>query len=337
MLPRFVQYAPLYRSLPVEELKRLASGRSVRVLGSASKGLVQTLSLAKSKSTVLSGRFQVDVMALAEVLERSPPADVTIVSDPDWADIILANDDLLFVLRQKSREALVLPQVCRPAGLAFMWRSDASAHETDGAHHWRWAQSLDSRLSLRICGPVDPQRPALLHFSVWLAPHASNELCRTELTVEYAGDELRFVVGVSDVVEIPLARAVSDLILRTPITARASDSDSRRLSFAVVDPVIVDLEGRTLVGSEQICKGGYSWPASVQDRLHRSGFYAVGGIVRSSSWEDLPGRNYPFSRGDPHIGLHSSEMESWFSLEANRDATEVLWLVAANNELTWTG
>jgi hypothetical protein len=323
----YVQSADVYRSLPIDRIQPILARGPTTVIGAAGAALRRTLG---NSTWHVSTPDRTDRRGFAQGMANVPVSDFTIMLEPDIAFETLRDPELLFLVRQRSRWGVVFPVRCTPVGVSMVWKAGMSAFETNGLEFWRWSDTPAAVIDLGIyLDPLKGRQCPVLRFSSWKPP--GRERCASTLAVQEPDGETLARADIGSAVCVRLAQAQNELRIVGSVAGAPTNSDPRCLSFAIVNPVVEDRHGNSLLGVQHACAGHMDWPLELQHCLHSAGFGKVAGIVTDGFGSVV--KRYPASEGNAYRGLDEDSAGRWVNEECQRRMDEVLWVAAGHWDL----
>jgi hypothetical protein len=326
----FTELAPVYQTMPINWLRETIlqgrAGAGLAIVGRASYALAKTLD---TQAMVFDHVEPLETFAsrLRDALPSGCVDRLLVITDPDVAELLLDTPECLLDLGLRIRRGLIMPVVGENF-VALAGSSNLSVMEEHEGLAWRWIDSKESLAELTLLNSGPPM-VARFRFTPGFSPFAIHSQSSLTTTLSYeAGDysgECAVSQDQTQTITIPLARGYVTIKLKTALSAGPWGQDHRMLSMALVSPQVLDDAGRVLLDTPQFGEVGPRLPIIARrERLHRAGFYAVGGLICGDPTEPRP---ISQTLGSPNFGPHLSEIDLTLT-EPLALKGEVIWLAA---------
>ncbi|MCE2574086.1 hypothetical protein [Komagataeibacter sp. FNDCR2] len=323
----FTQLAPIYQTLPIGWLRNFLlhgrAGDGLAIIGRAARSLAITLdpdAIIWDMVEPLSGTVERCFAAL------SPGGSdrLLVITDPDVAEAMLGAQDALIELCLRFRRGVMLPLVGADH-FGLIATSGLAPMESSGTEMWRWIEGATGHAGLSVINtglPMDTQ----LRFMPWFSAFAQSLLPDDTATLNYEinGLQTETAIRINEWLTLPLSigHGITTIDISTTVPAGTMEGDARILSMAITSPTWLDDAGQILLDSVQFAEANFSMPIfQTREKLHRAGFYAVGGLLCTALTAPVP---ITLTLGDPFYGIRDNHAVT----EPIIGSTEICWLTA---------
>lgn len=328
----FQDRVAIYKTLPVDTLATsLSPGRTV-IIGRAATALARSLP-GETIPILWKDDDTADKEPLANIvaaMSRYGPHHL-IVTELDLAERVLDEPSILQAIRQELKSTFILPLAATTALRLTNTNDLAPMEEDQGGSRWRWIIGPAASCSLQLHAS-SWARQVRLTFTPWFSAfaHAARPRGRAKVSLTYGTQkkQARILINRRCELAFELAPGLSRIDISVDLPVGTVEGDPRPVSMALVDPLIVDEDGAVLLSPAEF--GGLCVVLPVnaaRERLHRAGFYAVGGLACcEGAREPSP---IAVSHGSPSHGLHL-EREAHTTIEPTAGSGTIYWLTAGD-------